>query len=394
VKYAAESETSLRTRRPPYRVTFLASTLVTGGAERMVREFALRLDRTTFEPSVVCLNSYGQIGEEIASHGVSAFNGIMRSQYDPLGLWRLRRALREIGTDLLFCLDHRNVIVLGAASSLGTSRKVFVAVHSTRQWGGRRSLGSTASWFLRFVDRVLAVGENQAGYLADEEGVDPEKIVVVPNGIELSEFDRMPSTEHVRASLGLSESCRVVGIVAVLRPEKNHELFLKAAVSVAEQIEDARFVVVGGGAARDRLESLASELGISEKTLFTGERTDGRELIQAFDVAVLCSHPVVETLPLFLMEAMALSKPIVATRVGDVSSLVEDGGTGLLVTPGSREELSGAIVRLLEDETFRSEMGRRGREKVAREFSLDRSVETLQRLMKERLTVEERQKAS
>jgi glycosyltransferase involved in cell wall biosynthesis len=359
----------------------------------MVREFALRLDRAGFEPSIVCLDSYGQVGKEIASHGVAAVNGIMRSRFDPLGPWRLRRALREIGTDLLLCLDHRNAIILGAISSLGTQRRVFVAVHSTRQWGGRRSLGSTTSWFLRFVDRVLAVGENQADYLSKEEGVTPDKIAIVPNGIELSQFDGMPSGEEARASLGLPERCRVVGIVAVLRPEKNHELFLEAAAAVAKQVEDVQFAIVGGGARREGLEKLAAELGISERTLFTGERSDGRELIQAFDVAVLCSHPVVETLPLFLMEAMASSKPIVATRVGDVPSLVENGKNGLLVSPGSREELSGAVVRLLKDESLRNEMGRNGREKVAREFSLDRSVRMFQDLIEERLTTEEIQRA-
>jgi glycosyltransferase involved in cell wall biosynthesis len=244
------------------------------------------------------------------------------------------------------------------------------------------------------VDRVLAVGENQADYLSKEEGLTSRKIAIVPNGIELSEFDAMPSAAEVRASLGLPERCPVVGIVAVLRPEKNHELFLEAAASVAEQVQDARFVIVGGGVRREQLQRLASGLGLSERTLFTGERTDGRQLIQAFDVAVLCSHPVVETLPLFLMEAMASGKPIVATRVGDVPSLVENEKNGLLVSPGSREELSGAIVTLLKDESLRTRMGRHGREKVTREFSLDRSVRTLEQLIEERLTTEERQKAS
>jgi glycosyltransferase involved in cell wall biosynthesis len=375
----------VRGGKPRRRITFLASTLVTGGAERMVREFALRLDREAFEPSIVCLNSFGSTGEEIASRGVPSVNGIMRSRHDPLALWRLRRALDELETELVVCLDHRNVIVLGAVSSLGTSRKVFVAVHSTRQWGGRRSLGWTTSRFLRFVDRVLAVGENQARYLSEEEGVAPEKIAIVPNGIELSDFDEMPSRDGVRASLDIPVDCPVVGIVAVLRPEKNHELFLEAAASVAERIEDVRFVIVGGGQRRELLEDMASRLGVSERTIFTGERRDGRRLFQAFDVAVLCSHPVVETLPLSLMEAMASSKPVVATNVGDVPSLVEDGETGFLVAPGSRDQLSGAIARLLEAPNLAAEMGRRGREKIAREFSIERSVKTLEHLIGERL---------
>ncbi|MCX5800473.1 MAG: glycosyltransferase [Candidatus Eisenbacteria bacterium] len=365
----------------PYHVTFLASTLGTGGAERMIREFALRLDGHKYAPSVVCLNARGEVGKEISSHGIPVVDGIMGSRSDPFVLLKLRRALKNLATDLLFCLEHRDAVVLGTLASLGLVRRTFVAVHSTRLWGGQKSLGLTTRWCLRFVERVLAVGENQAAYLAQEEGVARNKIAVIPNGIELSEFEKMPSPAEVRGLIGLKPDSLVVGIVAALRPEKNHELFLEAASVVAREMEEVHFVIVGGGKRRALLEGLAAGLGITSNVHFVGERNDGRLLIQAFDVALLCSHPVVETLPIFLMEAMALGKPVISTRVGDVPSLVEAGTTGLLVPPGSREELSGAMLRLLRDERLRVEMGRRGREKVAREFSLDRSVRMLERLI-------------
>lgn len=347
----------------------------------MIREFALRLDGHKYAPSVVCLNARGEVGKEISSHGIPVVDGIMGSRSDPFVLLKLRRALKNLATDLLFCLEHRDAVVLGTLASLGLVRRTFVAVHSTRLWGGQKSLGLTTRWCLRFVERVLAVGENQAAYLAQEEGVARNKIAVIPNGIELSEFEKMPSPAEVRGLIGLKPDSLVVGIVAALRPEKNHELFLEAASVVAREMEEVHFVIVGGGKRRALLEGLAAGLGITSNVHFVGERNDGRLLIQAFDVALLCSHPVVETLPIFLMEAMALGKPVISTRVGDVPSLVEAGTTGLLVPPGSREELSGAMLRLLRDERLRVEMGRRGREKVAREFSLDRSVRMLERLI-------------
>jgi glycosyltransferase involved in cell wall biosynthesis len=365
----------------PYRVTFLASTLETGGAERMIREFAVRLDKRKYQPSVVCLNARGEVGEEISSHGIPVMNGIMHSKLDPLSLFRLRRALKELSTDLLFCLEHRDAIVLGTLASLGLVERMFIAVHCTRLWGGRKSLGLTTRWSLRFVERVLAVGENQASYLAQEEGVARDKIAVIPNGIELPELDKMPSPTEVRQLLGVPTDSSVVGIVAALRPEKNHELFLEAAALVLREIHDVHFVIVGGGRRMALLEDLATSLGIRDRVNFAGRRNDGRVLTQAFDVAVLCSHPVVETLPIFLMEAMALGKPVISTRVGDVSSLVEDGVTGLLVPSGSREGLCSAIIRLLRDKELRVQMGRKGREKVAKEFSLDRSLKVLERLI-------------
>jgi len=347
----------------------------------MIREFALRLDRSKYVTSVVCLNARGEVGREISSCGVPVFDAIIRSRFDPLSVLRLRRVLRNLSTHLLFCLEHRDAVALGTIASLGLVKRVFVSVHSTGLWGGGKSLGIATRWSLRFVERVLAVGDNQASYLAREEGVAPKKIAVVPNGIELSEFLNAPSPAEVRRLLYLKPDSLVVGIVGALRPEKNHELFLEAAAAVAKQISDVVFVIVGGGTRAPMLEKLAAELELSERVYFTGHRNDARLLIQSFDVAVLCSHPVVETLPIFLMEAMALGKPVISTRVGDVPSLVVDGTTGLLVTPGSREELSGAMLRLLRDGELRAEMGRKGLERVSREYTLDRSVQVLEGLI-------------
>ncbi len=365
----------------PFSVTFVASTLAVGGTETMVREYALRMDRKKFAPSVVCLRSPGRIGEELAARGVPVLSRVVSSRLDLYGLSRLRVALKRLRSDAVVCLDHRNAMTLGVVASLGVARKRFVTVHSTRLWSGRKILGGSVACSMRFVDRVIAVGRNQARYLAEEESVPPDRIAVVPNGINISDFDVGPDPVELCASLGLEPGSPVVGIVAALRPEKNHELFLEAASRVVKEFRDARFLVVGGGKRRGELERLAAGLGVERAVRFLGERSDARSLIRAFDVAVLCSHPVVETLPVFVMEAMACGKPVVSTRVGDVDSLVEDGVTGILVSPGSADELSGAIVRLLQDPGAARDMGRRGRAKVANEFSLHNSVRTLEDLI-------------
>ncbi len=363
------------------RVTFVASTLEMGGTERMVREFATRLDKSRYSVSVVCLNEQGRVGAELASVGVTVLDCVVRWRWDPLAVFRLRSALSRLGSQMVVCLDHRNAMTLGVLASLGVAKRRMVTVHSTRLWSGQRILGGTVSWVLRYVDRVVAVGRNQAEYLCDEEGVDPAKIAIVPNGVDMIDFRGLSDPKAVRASLGLKADSRVVGIVGALRPEKNHELFLEAASDVARQDSGTEFVVVGGGGRQEELEALASQLGLRDRVSFLGHRTDARDIVQTFDVAVLCSHPVVETLPVFLMEAMACARPIVATRVGDVEALVEHAVTGYVVTPGSRSELSEAILRLLGNVGLREEMGRKGRSKVTKEFSLERSVLTMQNLI-------------
>ncbi|MBN1503694.1 MAG: glycosyltransferase [Candidatus Eisenbacteria bacterium] len=365
----------------PLSVTFVASTLAVGGTETMVREYALRMDRRRFTPSVVCLKGPGRIGEELAARGVPVVSGVAASRLGLSGLGRLRATLRARRAQAVVCLDHRNAMTLGVVASLGVVRKRFVTVHSTRLWSGKKILGGSVGYAMRFVDRVIAVGPNQARYLVEEEGVRSDRIAVVPNGIDAAEFEANTDAAEARGSLGLGPDCRVAGIVAALRPEKNHELFLEAAARVLRAVPGARFLVVGGGSRREKLERLAAGLGLADAVSFLGERGDARSIIRAFDVAVLCSHPVVETLPVFVMEAMAWGKPVVSTRVGDVESLVEDGVTGLLVPPGSVEELAGAVGRLLTDPETARRMGRRGRDKVVSEFSLDSSVRVLEDLL-------------
>jgi len=365
----------------PRRVTFVASTLAVGGTETMVREYAVRMDRKRFLPSVVCLRNPGKIGEELASLGVPVVSRVACSRLDVSSLARLRSALRRLRTEAVVCLDHRNAMTLGVVASLGVARKRFVTVHSTRLWSGRKILGGSVACSMRFVDRVIAVGRNQARYLVDEEGVPPDRIAIVPNGINAAEFEPKADSGELRASLGLRPESPVAGIVAALRPEKNHELFLEAVSRVARAVRNAQFLIIGGGRRQAELERLASGLGVAGTVRFLGERSDARALIRSFDVAVLCSHPVVETLPVFVMEAMAWGKPVVATRVGDVDSLVEDRVTGILVSPGSIDELSAAITRLLTDPRAAEDMGLKGRRKVVKEFSLQHSVRVLEDLI-------------
>jgi glycosyltransferase involved in cell wall biosynthesis len=168
---------------------------------------------------------------------------------------------------------------------------------------------------------------------------------------------------------------------SALRPEKNHELFLRVAARVRQSVPEARFLVVGDGARREELESLAGELGLQGAVLFLGTRSDIPELLALLDLMVLTSH--MEANPVSILEALACGKPVVAPRVGSIPEAVADGETGLLAAPLSEAELSGHVTELLLNPARAAALGRAGRRHVLERFSLERMVEGYQELIAE-----------
>jgi glycosyltransferase involved in cell wall biosynthesis len=171
----------------------------------------------------------------------------------------------------------------------------------------------------------------------------------------------------------------VAGIVAALRPEKNHELFLRAAARVREVIPEARFLLIGDGPRRAMLETLAGELGLADSVLFLGTRSDIPDLLALLDVHVLTSH--MEANPVSILEAMACGKPIVAPRVGSIPETVLEGQHGLLADAGDEPGLAAAVIELLHNPLKAADMGRAARQRVVENYSLQRMVEGYQDLI-------------
>ena len=186
---------------------------------------------------------------------------------------------------------------------------------------------------------------------------------------------------ELRASLGLPEGCPVVGIVAALRPEKNHELFLEVARRVYERRNDVRFLIVGDGRRRGELESLAARLLPPEVVRFLGSRPDVPELLSLFDVFLLTSH--MEANPVSILEAMACGKPVVAPRVGSIPESIDDGRTGLLFTPGDARAATDLVLGLLADRARRVEIGAAARQWVVRYGSVESMVAGYENLIVE-----------
>ncbi len=196
------------------------------------------------------------------------------------------------------------------------------------------------------MDRLIAVSRSIERKL-HHEGRDVIPVDLIYNGVDLQRYDHQEPCCTLPDEYGMEPGSQIVGVVARLEPEKGHPTLFDAWPIVLRAVPDTYLLVVGEGSRRDALEAQARELRIAHRVVFTGRRDDVPAVTAALDVAVLPSYR--EAQGLTILEAMALSRPVVASDVGGIPEMIQDGKTGLLVPPHDPEALAAAIIRLLTD---------------------------------------------
>lgn len=356
------------------RVLYVVPDLRVGGAERHASTLVRSLNRRRFSSSVVCIGEEGALFGELERAGVPA-HALHRTKRQALfALVDLVREMRNTAPDI--------VIVRGySAETLGRIAAVITRVPRVVVWVHNCGDIEPRSMPRRILDRVLAhattayfgVAHAQRPYLIDELHCRADKVRIIRNGVSAA-CRRPDDGESVLADLGIGSGDPVVGILAALRPEKDHPTLLRAMRSVIDVLPETKLLIVGDGEMRGELEALARELSVADNVIFTGTRSDGAELLATMDVFVLSSCSI-ECFPLALLEAMAAGLPAVCTAVGGVPEMVVPGKTGLLVPPSHPAELAAALVEVLSDRDRAQAMGRAGRARVEADFTLRRAVD-------------------
>lgn len=353
------------------RVAVVIDAMTWGGAEMLLTDYAAAVSTVGVELSVTYLQDVdgSPAVPRLREHEVEPMLVPISSLGDPTALRRVRRHLRALGPDLVHTHLGYSDLVGGVAAR--TLRIPALSTLHVMQWGGtaRERAKDRAMALARrhCADRVIAVSEaGRRAYLA--QGWDlPERVVTVHNGI--AGTPRSGAGMHVRTELGLGSDDLVVGMLSVLRPGKGHDAAAGAVMRLRRRMEGVRLLVVGEGPSRAQVEGEISPLG--DAALLAGHRDDVMDVLDAVDVLV---HPsAVDAFPTALLEAMAGSVPVVATRVGGIPEIVQDGVTGVLIdAPARAERLADALTPMLEDPQLRLAMGRAGRERFDREFSAPR----------------------
>lgn len=308
--------------------------------------------------------------ERHAAAGLEVAGVKMRGEADLGAVGRLRRLLRDWSPDVLHMhTSHGHTLGVLAARTTGiartlVSRRVDFSIY-------RNFL--RLSWFkYRFgVDRYVAISRGIQRQMA-RDGIPTDRIRVVHSGIDPGRFEGVePFPYH--EEFGLPAGAPIIGDVAAFGWHKAQEYLVRATPRILEAFPEARIVLVGEGECRPKVEAEAVELGVAERIIFTGFRTDVPSLIKGMDCFVMCS--VLEGLCTSLLDALALRCPAVGSAVGGIPEVLVDGETGLTVPPRDPEALASAIVRVLGDPELADGLRDRGERHVLSGFTVDTMVE-------------------
>ncbi len=351
----------------PLRVMFLITSMPIGGAETLLVNLVRRMDRRVCEPEIACLKEPGELGEEIAKE-IPVHRGLIFHKFDVGIVSRLRRLLIDRRIDAVITVGAGDKMFWGRLAARYARLPVILsALHST---GWPDGVGRLNRLLTGITDGFIAVARQHAEFLVEFEKFPQHKVFMIPNGIDTQRFvlDEQ-GRQRIRAELGIDRSAAVVGIVAALRPEKNHELFLKVAREIRQRLPGANFVIVGDGPQRASLQSLTASLGLTDAVHFLGSRSDVPAVLSALDLFVLTSHN--EASPVSILEAMACARPVVAPNVGSISESLLNAKTGLLVQGHEVRQHAEAWLSILTDTVRVTSMGEAARQHVVQYGSLD-----------------------
>lgn len=352
------------------RLLLIIPTLVRGGAEKQLTLLARGLPRDEFDVHVIVLTHSGPLEQSLRDAGIPVTVIGKRWKADPLAYFRLKRQIRELAPDIVHTW-------LFAANAYG--RQAAIAAGVKHILGGERCVDPWKGAWQLAIDRHLArrterIVTNSTGVkeFYATRGIAAKKFVVIPNGIAPPTIGDPISREALLAELNLPADARLIGCVGRLWPQKGHKDLIWAADLLKSTRDDAHLLIIGEGPLRWRLERFTQQNAVEDKVHFLGERSDVPRLLQHCDVLWLGSE--YEGQSNAILEAMAAGVPVIAYDIAGNRDLVVPEETGYLISRGDRFEFTRRTDWLLSDDARRRRLGDAGRERVAREFTVEQMV--------------------
>lgn len=372
--------------RPPLpggrriRVVEILATGTNGGAQEHLYSLVTRMDHERYDVSIVSL-SPGSAVRKLERAGFDVL--VIDEPDDAIAVGALTAYLAEVRADVIhnhmFRAETVGTRAALALAEVGHRRPYVVStIHSSRirSEEDRQHLRDLTP----YMDQLIAVSKAIEHKLRDEERI-TAPVRLIYNGVDLSRYDRQEPCCTLPEEYGLEPGSQLVGVVARLEPEKGHPTLLEAWPEVLRSCPHSYLLIVGEGSRREALEAQVRDLRIAHRVVFTGRRDDIPAVTAALDVAVLPSYR--EAQGLTILEAMALSRPVVASDVGGIPEMITDGVTGLLVPPHDATALASAIIRLLRDHPYADTLGRAGHDLVHDRFCIELMVAAVQTIYDE-----------
>jgi glycosyltransferase involved in cell wall biosynthesis len=358
------------------------------GAERLLADM-LRHRSDRFRFSVLCVIRAGGLADEIRAMGVPVELIERKGKYDPSLVWRLATWFRRNKVDVvhthLFTADSYGRI----AARLAGVRAVFSTAHNTVVCEGKPQ--KAVHWALSWISNsVVACSEEVGRVMRSQDHLPASRLKVIANGINIDRFAGA-NGEGVRQEFNVPDGVPLIGVVGRLHPAKGHVDLIAAIGELRDQGVMLKCLIIGSGDIRADLEQEVRRLNLEDRIVFTGQRKDVPRLLAGLDVIAMPSRW--EGLPLALLEAMAMSRPIVATRVSGIPDVIKDGENGLLVPAAQPKEFAAALRRLFDSPELRQRLGENALATLRRDYDVKRTGRAYEALYLEALGLPQDQRA-
>jgi len=352
-------------------IVFLVHTYALGGLENVVTNLVNTLDPQQYRCTILSFAPLAQVSHRVNLERVQLISLNKKAGNDLGSIYRIYRFFQESKADIVQTHNWGTVFEGLIAAKLARVPCLVHAEHGTIESKKRNRWIQRALW--QWTNQVVCVSETHRRQLVDVIGYPREKIKPIFNGVDTTRFSPMPAEKTaIRKKMGLGAETICIGTLGSFRTVKNQALLLSAADQVLKITPNVHLVFVGEGPLKVGLMAEADKLRIRGQVHFLGARTDIPELLNAFDIFVLPS--LMEGMPISVLEAMSCGIPVVASAVGGLPEVIEDGKSGLLFPSKDPTALAAVLSGLIADKEKRLALGQEGRRRVLSSFSVEKMV--------------------
>jgi len=349
-------------------VLHIIATMDVGGAERQIVEFFRIIDRDKFNPMICCLTHGGLLLKEIEAEGIKSVVFHKQSKLDFSIIFKLARLMKQEKIDIVHTWMFTSN-TFGRIAAKFARVPVVITTEVCMADLFKNILQRLVDKFLvGWSDIIIACSSGVRMSHITEERIPSGKIITINNGVNTQNFQpSVFSEERKKKVFALKNSIPVIGAVGRLVDKKGFEYFLEAAKE-ALKYRQLKFIIVGEGYLRSKLENLSAKLGISDSLIFMGYQENILEIFNLLDIFVVPS--LSEGLSVTLLEGMAMAKPIVATNIAGNTEVMINRKTGILIPPENSQAMAKALIELLDNPEFACKVGQEARIHIEKEYSI------------------------